>query len=285
MFNFSKRLFSYIFAILFLGIFESSHKLFSFDYLMIETCCWQPRCKLCNKDIETKNMLLEGKLKKVYVYFARNDNDNDSLTMCEDCYKKNKDDGDTMIVRSYQPQCQICQGTICARNYYVDKDGKQVKPYVYFARNDLNNLIMCERCYKRNRDYDCMSLVSKFCPNFKSSDLSKLLENQALISAVPGLRLLMRFNGRYEKCTVCNGDVDKFVEKIWYKCSNYSNVHHVHEQCANKLLKNKGNKYICPVCKKDELELVNPYRQSSIEEKKAAIKQFIKSACLKEFLK
>jgi ssDNA-binding Zn-finger/Zn-ribbon topoisomerase 1 len=96
----------------------------------------------------------------------------------------------------------------------------------------------------------------------------------------------MRFNGRCEKCTVCTGDVDKFVEKIWYKCSNYSNVHHVHEQCANKLLKNKDNKYICPVCKKEyELELVDPYMQSSIEEKKADITQFIKAAYLKEFLK
>ena len=168
MFNFSKRLLAYIFSFLFLGIFESSRKLFSFDYLIITTCS-PPRCKCCNKDIKSSYYYSEGNV------------------------------------------------------------------YSYFSRSDFDNLVMCKDCYTANRNNEYMSLVRKFYPNFKSSDLWRLLENQSFINEMPGLRLLMRFNGRCEKCTVCTGDVDKFVEKIWYKCSNYSNVHHVHEQCANKL--------------------------------------------------
>ena len=218
MFSFPKRLFAYVFSLLFLGILESSRKSFSFDYLIIETYN-RPRCKVCGNEIAAYRL-------------------------------SNKGDG---------------------------------KVYSYVSRNDCDGLIMCKNCYERNRNAEYVDLIKKLYPGFKYSDLRGLLENKSFVDKLPGIRFLMRFNGRYEECAICKDNIDKFFEKIWYKCLDCC---HVHEECTKKMVKNDSKETIvlCPICKKYDLERVDPY-MDSIEKKKALVTNLVKTVYLKEFLK
>lgn len=221
MFNFSKRLFAYVFSFLFLGILESSQKSFSFDYLVFTTFD-RPRCEKCNKDI----VGLPGWTgeKPIYTYYSRTDND--KLIMCMDCFQKDMDD-------------------------------------VY------------------------MSLIKEFYPNFRRADLQNLLNDQSFISGLPYFRMLGHCKNRYEKCAICQYDLDKFLENTYYTCQN---GHFLHRECAEKLIKNEGKKIIivrdgieeeevmtakCPTCKGHDIQYVDFKSVAIIEQQKQRIKKLV----------
>ena len=181
---------------------------------------------------------------------------------------------DYLVIETLKkPKCTKCNKEIKAQNYLVDKGGKQLNAYVYVSRSDCDDSMMCKSCYEEDKRSEYMFLIDKFCPNFKSSDdLSKLLENKSFIDKLPGIRLLMRFESRYEICTICKNNIDKFFEKIWYKCLDGCCIH---EECVNKLVKNNNDEYIQPVCEYCELERVNPYI-SNVEGQKVYIANLVK---------
>ena len=221
MFNFSKRLFAYVSSFLFLGIFESSQKSFSFDYLIFTTFN-RPHCGKCNKDIEPLPDYTGGN--PIYAYCSRTDND--KLVMCMDCRKKDNDD-------------------------------------VY------------------------MSLIKEFYPNFICADLQDLLNNQSFINRLPSVRMLGHCKNRYEKCVICQCDLDKFLEDAYYTCPN---GHFLHEECAKNLIKDRGEKIIivkdgieeevmtakCPTCKEHDIQQMDlAKRELIIEQQKKNIADFV----------
>ena len=87
-----------MFSFLFFGIFESSQKSFSFDYLIFTTFnC--PHCERCNKDIQP---LPDYKgTQPLYGYYSRTDND--KLVMCMDCRTKDNDSVYMSLINEFYP--------------------------------------------------------------------------------------------------------------------------------------------------------------------------------------
>jgi len=221
MFNFSKRLFAYVFSFLFFGIFESSQKSFSFGYLIFTTfnCL---HCEICNKDIQP----LPG-------------------------YK------------GTQPL------------------------YGYCSRTDNDKLVMCMGCQTKDNDSVYMSLINEFYPNFRRENLLNLLNNQSFVSRLPYFRVLGHCKDRYEKCSICQCDLDKFLENAYYTCQG---GHFLHEECAKNLIKDCGKKITierdgieeeemtakCPTCKEHYIQHMDfAKKELIIEQQKKNIADFV----------
>lgn len=221
MFNFSKRLFAYVFSFLFLGIFESSQKSFSFDYLIFTTFN-RLHCGRCDEYIQP----LPG-------------------------YK----------------------GT---------------KPlYGYYSRTDNDKLVMCMDCRTKDNDSVYMSLINEFYPNFRRADLPNLLNNQSFVSRLPYFRVLGHCKDRYEKCVICQYNLDKFLEDAYYTCQG---GHFLHEECAKNLIKDCGEKITierdgieeevmtakCPICKEHYVQHMDfAKKELIIEQQKKNIADFV----------